>query len=144
MEALGSPDVPGRQDRVEPLGAGKQVGREQVLLRVVALGDPLRVVEGQIGVMDAHDHAGRQPRQQLEEEHRRVRIHERPVGAVEEENVAGAQLVDNREIRLLERGADDLVAEPVDLGAGTRIDRDDPRGQLPVAYGPARELRRGA
>ena len=82
--------------------------------------------------------------QHLEEEDRRIRVHERSVRAVEEQHVAVGQLVEYGQVRRFERHAKRAVAELLDVRARLRVDGDDPRFEAAVAPGARRELGRGA
>ena len=93
---------------------------------------------------NSDEHARLQARQHLQEHHGRVGVLQAPVRVVDEEDVAGAEPVVDREVHLLGRRAHDLVAQRVDLGTRLRVDRDEPRPQTVVLDRPARELGRVA
>src|SRR4051812_13694055 len=91
--------------------------------------------------MYTDDHAGRKRGQNVEEEHRRVRVHEDAMGAVEEHDVSRSSFSEDAEVRGFERSPDGPVAEPVDLRARMRVDRDQPGAETAVAFGSRGEFR---
>ena len=82
--------------------SGDQVGGEQVLLRVVAVGEIARVVVWQEHVVNSDQHSVGQPWKDLEEEDRRIRVHECAVRSVEEDHVTAGELVEHGQVRGLE------------------------------------------
>ena len=61
---------------------------------------------------------------------------------VHEHHVAGAQLREDRQVDVLERLADHLVADAVDLGTGMRVDGHDSGRETVIADRSPHELRR--
>ena len=61
----------------------------------------------------------------IEHEDGRVRVHERSMRSVEEDDIALGELFEHGQVRSLERRAQHAVAELVHLDAGRRVDGHD-------------------
>src|SRR3954468_17145835 len=63
------------------------------------------------------------------------------MGPVEEDEVSRVESLEDGEVDALERPADHLVAQLVDLGARGWVDRREPDPEVAVALGAGHELR---
>src|SRR6202035_2398898 len=102
------------------------------------------IVVRQVDVVYADEHAGGQLRQDVQEEHDGVGVHEHAMRAVQEHDVAAAQLVEHVEVRALDRLPHDPVADGVDLAAWIWVERDDLHVDATVAARAVDEQRRVA
>src|SRR6185437_9948489 len=98
-------------------------GRQQVLLGVKPVCALQRIIHGKKDVVDVDGDPAPEPGKNLKKENGDVRIHKRPVRAVDEEDVASAEIVDEGEVGTLQRLANGFVTDRIDFGAGMRIDR---------------------
>ena len=125
--------------------AAEQQRRCQEILLVPHPGDVTGdVVVRQVDVVDMDDHAGPDAGQYVQEKDGDVRPLETAVRAVQEQDVAGLQRVEDRRIGVFQRFADDRVAKGVDLVAGLGIDRGQMRAQAIEFDGAAGKLGRNA
>ena len=69
----------------------QEIGSQNILLRVVPLGPVRRVIVGEEDVMEMYNHALREAWEDVEEEHRDIRIRETSMRPVEKEEVPRAQ-----------------------------------------------------
>jgi hypothetical protein len=91
-----------------------------------------------------HEHAGRDLRQDVQEERRDVRVHEHPMRSVDQQDIIGGEPIEDPEVDGFEGLPDQLVADAVDLSAGLRVDRHDAGPKVAVAAGAPCEQRRVA
>src|SRR4051795_13439660 len=133
-------DEPGREANARTRVTSQEEGGKYVLLGPVASSVSLGVVVRKRDVVYPDEYARRQLRENLQEEDDDIGVHERTVGAVEEDDVSRLQCGEYREICLLEGASDHHVAETVDLGAWTRVDRHHARFKPGVADGTCHEF----
>ncbi len=89
--------------------------------------------------MKVDDHPRGEAREDIEKRHGDVRVHEAAVGAVDEEDVARLEMVEQVQVNRFQPFADHFVAEPVDLAPRLRVQRDQ-TGLRAVRFdGPANE-----
>src|ERR1019366_1992413 len=135
-------DVVVREEDRGPARAPEKIRGEEILLVVIALAPPGWIVVRQEDVMNSDEDTGRQARENFEEEHGDVRVHERAMTSIEKQKVARFELSGNFPGYLLERLVDPLVRRVAHIGSWGRVDGEDSGRESERIDGRSGKLRR--